>query len=737
MNGKKMLVRMGFLLGAVAVLPALPLFGGESRPAVRTAVDSVPELPSEKPYDFRKRLDVVHEACVRDPALRPEADEFEVRDGAAITVGADAPALVVRAAEDFADFLKVSMSVKVKVERAVPATAAVTVKVDPSVREGYTLAVDAKGVRISAANDRQAAQALYHLEDLMGLRRAPFLRFGKDRRAPRFSPRMAHSGWGCDLYPEAHLRRLAHAGIDAILIFLYDIDIGKNGPVPNVREAMQRAQAWGIDTYIYSQVKGFKHPDDPDAVPFFDNAYGRLLAAYPETKGFIIVDENCRFPTKDPRVAAWDWTRRCKVDPDDPRPIPGYFPSSDYPAWFGRVQDALRKVNPKVELVFWAYAFVWAPRENALGFVDLLPKDASLIVTFEMGGAHEKRNGMRNIVEDYSLSFAGPGKYFEDMAERAKRNGLKLYTMANSAGLEWDWGTIPYEPCPDQWKRRWDGVVAARGDFGVSGVMDSHHYGVWPSFITELEKEAYTVGGMPYDEHIRKIAARDFGAANVEKALAAWRGFSDAVRDMPPTYENQYGPFRIGPAFPFNAFGPELKKEDMPFEPMYLGRYWNELRSARYDKNDLQGATHDTDEYLDRELDLFGNIRDRFLEGAKTFREIAGTLEPRRAEKAVRMADLAEYMARGAITAIHTRQAVRLEHLVKFGLCDKAKEAEFRARVKEIAQEEYDNTRAALELMRRDSRLGWEPTMEYRGGTETVEWKLRRMEKVYGIHPLF
>jgi len=696
------------------------------------------DLSPEKPYDFRRRLDVVHEPGLRDVLLKPAADEFALAEGAVIVVDTKAPALVVRAAEDFVDFLKVSMSVDARVvftptTRISQVSTAIEVKVDPTVKEGYTVSVDAKGVVLAAANDRQAAQALYHLEDLMSLRRAPFLSLGKDRRVPRFSPRMAHSGWECDVYPEAHLRRLAHAGIDAILIFLYDVDVGKLGPVPNVRDTMKRAAAWGIDTYIYSQVRGWKHPDDADAEQFFDHGYGRLVAAYPEAKGFIVVDENCRFPTKDPRVAPWDNVRHCKVDPNDPRPVPGYFPSYDYPAWFGRIQTALKKVNPKLELVFWAYAFVWQPIENATAFVDILPKDVSLIVTFEMGGAHEKRNGMKNIVEDYSLSFAGPGKYFEEMAGAAKRNGLKLYTMANSAGLEWDWGTIPYEPCPYQWKRRWDGVCAARGDYGVSGVMDSHHYGVWPSFITELEKEAYTVGGMPFDEHIRRIAARDFGVANVEKALEAWRGFSDAVRDMPPTYENQYGPFRIGPAFPFNAFGPELKAKDMPFEPMYLGRYWNELRSRLYDKNDLQGATHDTDAYLDRELDLFGNIRDKFFAGAKAFREIAATLEPRRAEKAWRMADLAEYMARGTVTAIHTRQAVRLEHQVKFlGLRGEG-ETKARARVKEIARAEYDNTRAALELMRRDSRLGWEPTMEYRGGTETVEWKLRRMEEVYGI----
>ena len=90
------------------------------------------ELPPEQPYDFRKRLDVIHEPGLRDAALKAEADEFAIADGAVVAVGAGAPALVVRAAGDFVEFLQVSMSVDARVESAFPASAAVTVKVDPT-----------------------------------------------------------------------------------------------------------------------------------------------------------------------------------------------------------------------------------------------------------------------------------------------------------------------------------------------------------------------------------------------------------------------------------------------------------------------------------------------------------------------------------------------------------------------------------------------------------------------------
>ena len=78
---------------------------------------------------------------------------------------------------------------------------------------------------------------------------------------------------------------------------------------------------------------------------------------------------------------------------------------------------------------------------------------------------------------------------YRSMASRAKRDGLKLYTMANSAGLAWDWGTVPFEPCPYQWNARYRAMRKANADWGLCGVMECHHFGWWPSFISEIEKE--------------------------------------------------------------------------------------------------------------------------------------------------------------------------------------------------------------------------------------------------------
>ena len=48
------------------------------------------------------------------------------------------------------------------------------------------------------------------------------------------------------------------------------------------------------------------------------------------------------------------------------------------------------------------------------------------------------------------------------------------------------------------------------------------------------------------------------------------------------------------------------------------------------------------------------------------------------------------------------------------------------------AKKEYANAKAALPLVEADSRLGWEPSMDYAGGVEQIRWKLDRMVKTYG-----
>ena len=673
-------------------------------------------IAAEPPYDFRKRLETVHEKGLRDPAAKPATNELAFTDGMVVAVPRNADEVLALAAKDFCDYLDVSMGVSARFARG--GKGAVTVALDGKMPARAYRIETGGNVKVTAADARAAAQALYHLEDLMNLRCAPFIKKGTERRRSLFSPRMTHSGWGVDVFPDAHLAQIAHAGMDAIVIFIKDVDKTKGAAYQDVKDVIRRAKRYGLDTYLYSYVVAFVHPADPGAKEKFDSTYGRIAAAYPEAKGIVFVGESCQFPTKDERAQPVTWRNKA---PGDNRPTAGWWPCRDYPDWVRAVKRAIDAQSKGMEIVFWTYNWGRQPVKPRMELIDSLPQDVTLMATFEMFEPQVKRNGLSAPSADYSLSFEGPGRYFASEAERAHKRGLRLYSMSNTGGLTWDYGTIPYQPCPYQWKRRYDGIVKAQRDWGLSGLMECHHYGWWPSFVSELEKEAFTEGGIPFETHLRQIAARDFGAENVGRALEAWRFWSETARDYVASDMNQYGPFRTGPAYPYNFGGKHIANSEFP-----ISGHASNKNIARYNYLDKSSYVPESGEVealdigkMNKELELLEAMQVALGKGADIFDAIAASLPPARAEKARRMAVLGRFMQRTVITAIN----------VKHGAI--AHRAGDRAAVLEWAKKEYANAKAALPLVEADSRLGWEPSMEYIGGPEQIRWKLDRMVKLY------
>lgn len=677
--------------------------------AVVLSVLAVSPAMAEEEYEFRKRLEIVHEKDRRDVAAKPAEHEFVLMDGFAIVIPDTASDFVRGVARDFEEYLSTSMHVDARIVRK-PAAHGLSVAIDPAMKSrSYSVTVGDGGVSLAACDERALAQAFYHLEDLMNLRRAPFLTKGTVLRRPRFDVRMTHSGYGNDIFPDEHLNAMAHAGMTAIIVFLDDIDKTKAQEYQDLKALIRRAAKYGLDTYLYSYIKAFHHPDDGSQP--FEQSYGRIAGCYPEAKGIILVGESCQFPSKDPRVQPRLYENR---DPNDKRPLAGWFPCADYPAWLTAVKAAIHAKAPDMELVFWTYNWGWAPEVDRLRLIDSVPSDITLMATFEMFERRVKRNGIDCPTADYTLSFVGPGAYFVSEATAAAKRGLSLYTQANAGGLTWDYGVIPYQPCPFQWKRRWDALVKAHAEWGLSGVMENHHFGWWPSFISELEKEAFTEGGIPFEKHLRLIAVRDFGEANADAAVAAWKGWSDAIEDYIPTDANQYGPFRIGPAYPFTFGRGKVDIKTFPSK-QYAS---NGLGICRFDYL-LEGYVPQLTpermdaEYMKKELELLGSMVVKFDAGAKAFATMAG-------RKASEMANF------GAFLTTCTRTAYN----VKRGAIAQLENDE--AGMIAAARDEYANAKEALAYVTRDSRLGWEPSMEYVGGPAQIRWKLDLMEKLYG-----
>ena len=141
---------------------------------------------------------------------------------------------------------------------------------------------------------------------------------------------------------------------------------------------------------------------------------------------------------------------------------------------------------------------------------------------------------------------------------------------------------------------------------------------------------------------------------------------------------------------------------------------WSGYRPELGERKTLDG------ERMAKEIELLESMQEKLRKGADIFDAITAALPPARAEKARRMAGLGRFMQRTVATAIHVKHGA-VAHLA-------GKKDEVFA----WAKREHANAQAALPLVEQDSRLGWEPSMEYVGGVEQVQWKLNRMRETYG-----
>jgi hypothetical protein len=686
---------------------------------------------SERNYEFRQRLGQVHHPGRRDATLRPSRAEMVVEPGWRLVVSPTASAYLLRVAQDLQDYFLVSMGLSLLLERRRPDAALgasspkAIVLATPadlpdlgeslSVPRSYRLLVKRDAVVICGCDERGTGQGCYYLEDLMNLREAPFLQIGTEVRTPVFQPRMIHSGWGIDQFPDPHLNAIAHAGMDAILVFVKGPNTTTTGHL-DINDLIARAAGFGLDTYLYSYLHSTKHPDEYEAAAFYDSTYGALMRAHPKAKGIVFVGESCEFPSKDERTKGR--TRHCPVPEGgetDTRPFPGWWPCRDYPQWLDLIKGVIRRQNPNADIVFWTYNWGWAPEVDRLALIRSLPQDISLEVTFEMFENIEKE-GIATRCVDYTASFAGPGHYFSSEARTAKECGIPLYAMANTGGLTWDIGVLPYQPIPYQWRRRYDALLKANEDWGLGGLMESHHFGFWPSFVSELAKWSYWRPRRNFDEAIAQIAQRDFGDG-AEFALQAWQHWSDAWRDYVPTNEDQYGPFRVGPSYPL-----VFLDQDVSFPSADYAHFGSRIVKTLY-------RSHKPDD-VPVEIRLLRRLTARWDQGLSCLQRAIEKTPERKRPAVNELMRLGEFIRHCVVTTIHVKRWFLLQQTLRDAAAETSAKRQALAGLRELAEEELRNAAATLPLVDADSRLGWEPSMEYMTDRPHIEWKLAQVRQV-------
>lgn len=613
--------------------------------------------------------------------------------------------------------------------------------VESDMAAAFKIDITSDSIIIIGKTERGTAQGVYYIEDKMKLRGEARLDCECCEHAPKFSPRMTHSGSELDTFPENFLEAAAHAGMDAIIVYAGHPDTHLHGfpdPSPmwpgsnygycDFNNLVWRAEGYGLDVYVYSHILCDVYPDEEGADEYYDASFGTLFKNCPGIKGIIFVGETFEFPSKDERTTGIRFQKR---PAGDHRPSPGWFPCRDYPKLINIVKKTINKYKPDADIIFWSYNWGGAPKEDRLSLIENLPKDISLLVTFDMWQYFEGENGERYKIDDYSISFEGPSDVFISEAEKAKELGIRLYAMANTGGRTWDIGVAPYLPVPNQWQKRYEALCLAHENYGLCGLMENHHYGWMPSFLSLFAKNAFETNGIPNDEMLRQIARRDYGIS-ADKALAAWRLFSEGISKVVAVGIEQYGPYRCGPTYPL-IFDRKLEDLEIPYVDWAWhkrGGIWNPI----YKDNVLGNPK--------RTLFRFERVRkvvDYFKRGLKLLEEAVREAGGEYGSEISRQAAVARFIYCTYVTtenvigwAIAKNMLLAVKAGNQFDYAEALYEAiGVRDRsiegladcMRKIAERETENVALALTCWEEDSLIGYEASMEYVFNDVAAEWK--------------
>ena len=679
---------------------------------------------TEKNYDFRKRHWTVHQPGRRDPARLPKDGEVCLGDG--WRIAADGGTVAENAARDFQDYLWTSMGVsagRTTAGRAAEKGEKVLyIGTDGSVERGFIIDAASDRVTVRLAKDSEAFRAVVYLEDVMNLEAAPVIPLGTTVRRPLYELRAVHSGCGIDQFPDAELLATVHAGYDAIVVFVKDFDVTAAGPC-DINDIIQRAKRYGIGVMLYNYIRSYVHPSDPKAAEVFDAAYGELFRRYPDALSISLCGESLEFPSRDPHTTGKVYSESVTDGIPDTRPSPGWYPCEDYPDYLEGIRKAVHAVKPDARVIFSTYNWAYQPAALRRGFLEKLPKGFCLSVCYE-NTLPRTLEGLRTPVMDYTLSAEEPGEYFRTECAAAHELGIPVQGNVNTTGIAWDFGCVPYVPAPYKLLQRLRRLREARRDWGVSFHYATHHYGWTNCFAADLGKWASWEDFEPdYGALLEKIAVRDYGREGAPHALAAWDLWSRAMDHYIASNEDQYGPWRVGAAYPF-IFRPNItrtmlgKEIRFPTNPhAHFG--WKIIKTLYqpYENVDQAPGFLRFPAEL-RSLEKMEALWEQGLEEAK----LAGD-----SENGERLAALGQFI----LCSIHTTMHIKrwwLENMRLELSADRAEALAHLDRITEIARAEMDNARACIPAVETDSRIGWEPSMEYVCDRWHLEWKLRQME---------
>jgi hypothetical protein len=712
----------------------------------------VEKLPLEEPYDYHKRLSEspVH-IFRRNKAAKTKEGEMSIPDkGWKLIWHKESGSIISSSVLDFQDYLEKSQLVKIEVEERtsldgwknlnqciVAGTCEQLTGCGMSLKsdKDYEIVATPERIMVCGYDEPGVMFGLYNLEARMNLREAPFLPCNLNTvRHSICERRMVLSWMGWMEFPDQLLSHLAHDGYDGIFASVYANPNGDRTTAESstefmarlmfrvrqqdpekVHDLIKRAARFGIKVYtpIVYQYLGTQESEAglrklvQDIVNDFPGIQGYILL----TEGFWYKEWKAGQVKDDEYMKEWarNWTKAV-----------------------GIVEEECHKVNPLIDILPWEYNIDFRKQKSDLKryFIKQLPSKTIPLLTWENGKSFEL-DGMSGYLRDYSLSQVGPAEVTDAQINEANKRGMKVFSKVDTFA-SWQFGTIPYLPCPQQWYKRY----TALEKYEVKGCLESWSSGYKPNFISELRAWSCWSDSPPLEELLSLIASRIFGKEGASMAVKAWEYFSQSIQLVPDTGPNMGTNNAIGNPLFFQTpqlrtntylyswndfekwmgyFGGELN----PYWPFTVSRmvfypdFTNKINRAEEYARSATGieAGNDT-ELLPVFLRYMNHAADKMEEGLKLYREAAHLSPESKRQEAVREVVVAEQLHRMMLCdcAILEFESLRLKQVAEK---DNKKLKEIFDRMESIVQDEIIRTELSLLAATRDSRLGFQFEQDY------------------------
>ena len=517
-----------------------------------------------------------------------------------------------------------------------------------------------------------------------------------------------------DPVPENLLAQYASLGIKGVwmhaLLYLLnpipgaeEYSAGHEKRMANLKRIVERCAKYGIKVYLYLneprcmpldfyekkphwggqdvprlQTKTICTTRSPEPLQWLEDSMRKLFS---EAKGLggvfcITMSEN---PTNCHCSARHDLCPFCREVP----------PEKILADVIAAMERGMHAADPEAKMIAYDWAWTRAPRDDdntafKQAVLDRLPRNTYLCSVSEWG-MRTKIGGVEQYLVDYSISQVGPSAETLATWEHARKRGIPI-TAKVQINNSWELSAVPSIPVPYLVEEHLNNLKKA----GVSGLMLSWTLGGFPGGNLEL------LSATP-----EEIAAAKYHPSLAQKVCCAWRQFSEAFRLFP---------FYVG----------TLYRAPMNYGPMNLLH----LKPTGYSAS-MIGFPYD---HLDGWRSIYPEeiFRDQFMKLTEGWKQGLETLSG--AESDVReteQQDFAELQTMAEAAYCHLRSTYLQICFVM------ARDHGFdRPAMLRCVREEIELAEKLHEIVRRDSRIGFEASNHYYYTLNDLREKIVSCERI-------